>query len=244
MKKLNQVVALEKSIKSRVYSKISELHKHSQKSDLFNGFVKTYSPKDEDGEEFPQEKKKVQLNAKDQLTSFAISLTELIDVTADKDYTNCNAFADIIVDGQVIVEKAPTTFILFLEKQINDIRTFVQNIPVLDEAEDWSKDENSGLYKTSSVKTHKTKKLQKPIILAEATEKHQAITQLITEDVVIGYWDTIKHSGSLPLPVKIEILDKIDKFANAVKCAREKANTVDAEEKHVGNLIFKYLFNI
>jgi hypothetical protein len=244
MKKLNQVIALEKSIKSRSCSKISELHKLSQKSDLFNGFIKTYSKKDEDGEEFPQEKKKVQLNAIEQLNNFSDSLTELFDITAIKDFTNCNAFADIVVDGKVLVEKAPTTFILFLEKQVNDIRTFVNNIPVLDEAEDWSKDDNSGLYKTNSVKTHKTKKLQKPIILAEATDKHQAITQLITEDVVVGYWDTIKHSGSLPLPVKTAIIERINKFADAVKTAREKANITDTEEKKIGNQIFKYLFNI
>jgi hypothetical protein len=61
--KLNQIVAVEKGVKSRVYGEITEMHKASQKPDLFNGFVKTYRKKDEEGEDYPQERKKVQLEA-------------------------------------------------------------------------------------------------------------------------------------------------------------------------------------
>ncbi|MDQ3812829.1 MAG: hypothetical protein M3347_02630 [Armatimonadota bacterium] len=39
--KLNQVVAIEKGVKSRVYGEVTELHKTSQKPELFNGFIKT-----------------------------------------------------------------------------------------------------------------------------------------------------------------------------------------------------------
>ena len=61
MPKLNQIIAIEKGVKSRVYGEITEMHKSSQKPELFNGFVKTYRKKDEDSEDYPPERKKAQL---------------------------------------------------------------------------------------------------------------------------------------------------------------------------------------
>ena len=55
MPKLNQIVAIEKSVKSRVYGEITEMHKLSQNSDLFSGFSKQYRKKDEEGEDYPPE---------------------------------------------------------------------------------------------------------------------------------------------------------------------------------------------
>jgi hypothetical protein len=69
--KLNQIVAIEKGVKSRVYGEITEMHKAAQKPDLFNGFVKTYRKKDEEGEDYPQERKKVQLEAETVLAQAA-----------------------------------------------------------------------------------------------------------------------------------------------------------------------------
>lgn len=241
---LNQIIAVEKGVKSRTCSEITELHRTSQKPDMFYGFVRTYQPNDEEGETFPQEKRKVQLNVDSQLTALNKTLTELLDITATKDWSNCNAFADVIIDDKTIIKDAPATFLLFMEKQINDIRTFVENLPVLDESEDWIKDDNSDLYKTNPVKTHKTKKIQRPIILSEATKEHPAQTQLITEDVVVGYWDTIKHSGAMPLPKKKKILENVENLSKAIKFAREKANSVEIDRKEVGSKIFGYLFNI
>lgn len=241
--KLTQIVAIEKSVKSRVQGTITQSYKSSQKPDLFNGFSKTYRRKDEDGEDFPPEHKKVQIKADELIQTITKSLTELYDVTATKDYANCLAFADVEVDGQVLVEKAPIPFLLFLEKQITDFRTFVSSIPVLDTSEDWILDLNSGFYKTPSIATHRTKKLQKPIVLYEATKEHPAQTQLISEDIVIGYWDTVKQSGALPIPKKQELLDRIEKLLNAIKFAREQANAQEAERKKVAEKLFGYLLN-
>jgi hypothetical protein len=240
--KLNQIIAIEKGVKSQSYSVITELHKLSQKHDLFSGFSKTYKSKDDEGEGFPPEKKNVQARVESFVDAVTVALTELYNVTATKDYANCSAVADVVVDGQVIIEKAPATFLLFIEKQVNDIKTFVEKLPLLDEAEDWTKDINSGLYKTESIQTHKTKKVQKPVVLYEATDKHPAQTQLLTEDIIIGYWDTIKLSGALPLPEKKKILERIDKFGKAVKFAREEANSIECDRKQVGEKIFNYIF--
>ena len=241
MPKLNQIVAIEKSVKSRVYGDITDLHKSSQKAELFNGFSKNYRKRDEDSEDYPPEQKKVQLEANDLLGQISKLLTELIDVTAAKDYANCHAVADVIVDGQVLVKDAPVPLLLFLEKQLTDLHTFVDKLPTLDSADDWLADPNSGLYKTAPIATQRTKKVQKPIVLYDATDKHPAQTQLITEDITVGYWDTIKQSGALPLPRKRALLERIEALAQAVKFAREQANDAEAVEQKIGGALFAYL---
>lgn len=240
MDKLNQIVAVEKGIKSRSYSEITNLHKLNQKPDNFNGFVKQYSPVNEDGENLPSESKKVLMNVDESLNGLKRALTELIDISLTKDIGNCKAFSDLTIgDSQISV---PATFLLFLEKQIVDIKTFVTNLPVLDGNEDWTKDDNTGLYKSNPTKTHRTKKTVKPIVLYDATDKHPAQTQLINEDITVGYWNITKNSGAIPENRKKEILNRIEEFADQVKKAREKANMVEVENKEIGLLLFNYLF--
>lgn len=240
MDKLNQIVAVEKGIKSRSYSEITNLHKLNQKPDNFNGFVKQYSPVNEDGETLPSESKKVLINVDESLSGLKRALSELLDISLTKDIGNCKAFSDLTIgDSQISV---PATFLLFLEKQIVDIKTFVTNLPVLDGNEDWTKDDNTGLYKSNPTKTHRTKKTVKPIVLYDATDKHPAQTQLINEDITVGYWNITKNSGAIPENRKKEILNRIEEFADQVKKAREKANMVEVENKEIGLLLFNYLF--
>lgn len=242
MAKLNQIVAIEKGIKSRVYSKITELHKESQKTDLYTGFQKTYRKKDEEGEEFPPESRRVQLTANGVFVQLREEHLELFDIIAIKDYANCTAKANVEIGGQVIVKDAPVTYLLFLEKQITDLRTFVEKMPTLDESENWTIDPNTSMFRTETTVTHRTKKVQRPIVLYGATKEHPAQTQLISEDILVGYWDTIKMSGALPIPKKKEILTRIEALGNAVKMARETANNTDTPTLSVGEKVFDYLF--
>ena len=65
--KLNQVIAIEKGVKSRAISRIDELYKDIQKPALFDGLSRTYQPKDEAGEMLPSESKVVQKRVTDVL---------------------------------------------------------------------------------------------------------------------------------------------------------------------------------
>lgn len=240
--KLNQIIAIEKGIKARSYAEISDLHKAIQKPELFNGFSKTYASKAEDGDELPAEAKRVQFTVRDVLATVARSMGDLISVTARKDWTNCDAAADVVVDGKILVAGAPVTFLLFLEKQLVDLRTFASNLPTLDHSDDWTFDENSGLYRTQPTKTHRTRKEQRPIVLYDATPEHPAQTQLITVDEIAGFWTAVKHSGAMPAPKRTELIERIDKLLRAVKEAREAANNIDeTRPPDVAALLFGYL---
>jgi len=241
MAKLNQVIAIEKGVKSRVYGRLSELNKVLQKPGLFNGFSKQYEKRDEEGEDLPPERQRVQMTVSNVLMDVAGQVSELLNVTAQKDWTNTRAFGRVM-DGDHVLFEAPVTYLLFLEKQLADLRTLIGELPVLDEAEDWAKDANSGLSRTGEQRTHRTKKVQKPIVLYHATPEHPAQTQLVSEDVIVGYWKLTKLSGAMAKPERDRLLARVETLFKAVKQAREEANSVDViEPPAIGDVMFDYL---
>lgn len=242
MTKLNQIIAVEKGIKSRSHSEISELYKLVQKPQLFNGSIRSYQKKDENGEDFPKEHQHVQFKSDDVLNTVRRVVSDLMNVTLQKDEANMHATADVRIDDAVIMSNVPVTTLLFLEKQMTDLKTFVGKLPVLDSAENWTKDEGSGLYKTEPRQTQKTKKVQRPIVMYDATDKHPAQTQLITDDVTTGYWNTVMHSGAIPSPEKQEMQERLEKLILAIKQAREEANDIEVSDRRsLGQAIFGYL---
>jgi len=241
MTRLNQLLAVEKGTKTRAFSTLTQLNKTVQKPALFQGFAKTYRPKDEDGERFPPEAQRVQTNARDVLDDAARVLTDLFDVTAAKDAANRSAKADLVVDGEVLLKDVPATTLLFLEKQLGDVLTLVKNLPTLDPSDEWGFDDAANLYKSTQIVTGRTKKVQRPIVLYDATTEHPAQTQLVSEDVLIGHWESVKHSAALPPREKQKLEERVTALIAAVKFAREEANQVNAPTQHIGKTLFDHL---
>lgn len=240
--KLSQVVAIEKNVKARVYSEVTELHKLCQKSDPLTGFVKTYEKAKDDGLDLPPETKRVAAIASEVIDRVSERLTELFDIEATKDYGNCQAFADVEVLGQVLIARCPVPYLLFLDKQLTDLRTFVSSIVVLDDSHDWDLDQKSNLWKAQPIRTHRTEKVQEALVLYNATDKHPAQTQLITRDVIVGHWKTVHFSGAIPRTRRMILLERIDTLAKAVKSAAAEANTTKVDRQQVGAAVFSYLF--
>jgi hypothetical protein len=204
--------------------------------------TKTYKPLDEDGEHFPPESQIVQQSVPDTFKDVEKTLSSLFDITATKDGANQTAKANLSVDGNVILKDVPATTLLFLEKQLTDLHTFVQKVPVLDPAHKWDFDAQASLYKTAEQLTSKSKKVHKPIVLAQATEHHPAQTQLVLEDQLVGHWTRTGLSGAIPGVDKTQLLERIQKLQKAVKFARESANQVEAPQRNISNKVFGYLF--
>ena len=242
MPRLNQIIAVEKGVKSKSFADLTEAHHAVQKTAPLAGISRTYQPKDEEGEQLPAESTRVQIKAEEILRQVSTTLTRLFDVTATKDWTNCVARADVAVDGRTLLRDVPVTYLLFLEKQLVDLHTFVKKLPVLDAAESWTFDASSDSWKTEPVRTVKTKKTPFNHVKAEATEQHPAQVEVFYEDVPVGYWTTVKFSGALPARRVNELLDRVDKLQQAVKFAREEANGTEVDGRGVGEAVFGYLF--
>lgn len=242
MAKLNQIIAIEKGIKSKSVQQLAESQKNLQKASVFSGISRTYRPKDEDGEQLPPESNKVQVKADEIIRETTEILTKLFDITATKDWTNCHARADVVVDGQTLLNQVPVSYLLFLEKQLTDLQAFLKKLPTLDPSETWNFDPNSDCWATEPIQTLKTFKMPRNHVKAEATEHHPAQVEVYYEDVTIGYWRTVKFSGALPQARIHELMNRLEKLQQAVKFAREEANNTEAEEQRVGAKIFQYLF--
>lgn len=242
MPKLNAILAVEKGRRTELHTLITSLHRATQQASLMTGHHKKFTPRREDGEAFPDDSQVVQLTYEAAIKDITGALVSLLDTVATKDWTNCEARADVVVDGKVFLPQVPVTFLLFLEKELHDLRTFVEKMVELDPAERWSYDAGTGLHQSEPVQTQKTKKEQRPIVLYHATEHHPAQTQLITEDVVVGHWTTVKRSGAIPRPRKRALLERITKLEEAVKFARERANSIDAIEINAGRRILEFIF--
>jgi hypothetical protein len=242
MARLNQIIAIEKGIKARSQKELTEAHHALQKPALLSGIARTYRPKDEEGEQLPPEATRVQMMGEEIIRRTADILVELFDVTATKDYTNCKARADVVVDGKVLLPAVPVTYLLFLEKQLVDLHTFVKKLPVLDASESWTLDPSADCWATEPVQTVKTKKVPRNHVKAEATDKHPAQVEVYHEDVIVGFWKTVKFSGALPAKRVNELTQRVEKLQQAVKFAREEANDHAADEQKLGRTVLSYLF--
>lgn len=244
MTKLSQIVAVEKGVKSDAQRRFTDAHREVQKQPLLSGISRTYQPRDDEGDRLPPESTRVQIKCEEVLSDVSAILTRLFDVTLTKDYANCTARANVVVDDTPLLTDVPVTYLLFLEKQLLDMHTFVSKLPVLDPAEDWEDalDPVSGCWKTRPVRTVRSKKVPRNHVLAEATKEHPAQVEVYYEDVPVGDWTTVKFSGAVPATRVREILDRVTALQEAVKFAREEANGTEIIDQHAGEAVFRYLF--
>jgi hypothetical protein len=240
---LNQVIALVKGEKPRAENALTKAYHGIQKTEPLAGISRTYRPKDEDGDQYPSEGTAVQTNV-NQLIDIAVTgLTKLFDLTATLETGNTVAKADVVVDGKVLLPNVPVTYLLFLEKKLVDLVTFIGRLPVLDPSQNWTFDPATNTYRADSVDTVKSKKIPRNHEKAPATDKHPAQVELYYEDVVVGYWTTTKFSGAMEAKRKAELLARAQKLQDAVKLAREKANSVEVADVKIGEKFFGYLFS-
>ncbi len=241
MTKLNQIVAVEKGLKARSATALTEIYHDLQKPALFSGISRVYSPIDDEGEKLPSEATRVQQVVEDRLRDAASHLTQLFDVVATKEHGNLVALADVKVDGEIILHGVPVPYLLFLEKQLQDLRTVVRRLPTLDPAVEWNLDDATGQYRTPPAETSRTRKVPRVLVKAAATDKHPAQTEVYMEDETVGRWATTKLSGAVTLKRQQELLSRVDALADAVKAAREQANGTEITQVKPGEKIFDYL---
>ena len=239
--KLCQIIAIESGEKTRCHKAITELYQGLSKSPQFVGLSRTYVPDNDEGEVLPSESTLVQQRWTSVLEQADATWRKLWDITATKEWGNTLAVADVVVDGAVIVPKAPVTYLLFLEKQLTDLHTLVSSFPVLDPAEEWTFDETKGWYTSRPVETVRTRKVKKVLTLAPPTDKHPAQAQAYDDDVPVGRWTTTKFSGAVSADVKERHLQRIEALQTAVKFAREEANSIEVQEPQVADAIWEYL---
>jgi hypothetical protein len=243
MPRLAQILAVEKGVRKAAKIALTQAHRSTEKPELALGFHKTFRFLDEDEtSRVPDEKRRAQFAYRQVFQEVERGLRQLFDVTATKDWANTEAAADVVVDGTTIIMSAPVTYLLFLEKQLDDLHTFVAKVTELPTDQDWTRDENSEFYVANPPETVKTKKVKTFEVIVPPTEHHPAQVGEHTKDEVVGHWQTILYSGAISRTEKADILERIVKLRDAVKYAREEANSTEITNQEVGEALLGYVF--
>lgn len=236
---LHQVVALEDSKKKKRDETLTLAYKIVQSVGLFAGLHRSYASKDDEGEQLPSESQKVQQAVPDIVEATLPAVEDYWTLIRTRDDANCKAVADVII-GSATLLKVPLSHLLFLEKQITDIITFINHWPTLDPAEKWTKE--GDMYVSDPKETTRTKKVPKAFVKAEATERHPAQVETFHEDILVGYWKTIKLSGAVSIVDKQAALERAQKVKDAIIKARQLANTIEVQPNTDDVQLLNYIF--
>lgn len=243
MAKQGQILALEKTAKGEAESTITKSHHVMQKDTLLHGISRTYQKKNEDGDDFPPERTRVQVRVRDEIAKVSAALARAFDLTATKELTNTTVKADVVIDGVTLLRAVPGTVLLSLERDLTNIDTYVSKLPTLDMAEEWHFDPNTNAYATEPTQTAKSVRVPRNHVLYEATPQHPAQVKVFEEAQVVGTWTQTKYSGALPARDVADMKARVRALRDAVKSARELANTEEAKDLKVGEALLSYVFD-
>jgi len=241
--KLNQLIAILNGVKRNAETKRTEIYHLVKKPALFQGQQRTYSPREEDGYKYPDESQKVTLKVEEVIEQFAEAGKEYLDLAATQDWANCQAKASVIVDNATILEDVPVPHLLFLEKQLLDIKTFISALPTLPIDKEWDYDAAKGCYATAPKESVKTKKVTEFVTVFEPTPHHAGQAKEVSKDIVEGTWSLVELSGAIAKDRQTLLLRRVEKLYQAVLKAREEANSLVVEQKSTAENIYGYLFS-
>lgn len=242
MTRLNQVVALELGAKLDAENAVKQAKSKAVLREQMSGITRNYEPRDEEGDRLPPESTHVQITVESILEELRAPVSRLFDLVATKETANRDAVADVVVGQDHVLVDVPVTVLLFLERQLKELRDLVSGLPVLDPSEVWDRHE-PGVFRTRERTTARSTKLPRVIEMAPATKEHPAQVTMVQDDKLVGDWTTVKFSGAMDPEGKAAVLERIRKLSKAVVQAREEANSRQVEDVPMGERVLSYLFD-
>jgi hypothetical protein len=235
---------VEAGIRNQSQKDLTEAHHGLQKAEMLQGIYREYQPTSDSGEPIPSERQLLQTRVPEVIRRTAEIMERTFDVIATRDFANMVAKADVLLeDGTKLAEGVPAPYLLWLEKRLDDLHTFVTKLPTLPADTEWDWDTSQMCYKNKhEIKTVKTAKIAYPLVLHPATDKHPAQVVEKAKDETVGHWTAHKYSGAITVNARYEMKERVETLQKAVKFAREKANEVEVTDKEVGKPILKFIF--
>lgn len=246
MGKLHEILAVEKDKETVAKKLVNESVKTFGKENLFSGNTRVLKMFDAD-EAFNNttEHQELTTTVMENLEYLMKPVAQHWDVVLQKDLTNQEAKSDIIIDGKTIANDLPATFLLGMEKKLNDFRQVLESIHTLAPGIKWIKDASNAkadvFITADTEKSFKTAKDVKFKTSAKATDHHPEQVVQINVTNNIGEFETTKRSGLLTPVAKADMIARLDKMLTAVKKARQRANNVDIVNGNVGDTMLQYI---
>lgn len=240
---LHQLLPVESNLQGIVKKVIDEAIKTFGKKEHFLGFVKKLHMFDEARkEEETVEVKEVSTTVQEKLDYVLEAIIRYYDAYVQKERTNQDAKADLVVDGKTLASGVPATALLGLETKLKELRTLYSEIPTLLPGIKWVETDRSGIYENANEEARmKTEKSIQFKEVSKATDKFPAQVEKWTTDIPVGKYIQRDQSGLISTAKKSELLGRIDKLIQAVMEARMRANSTPIVDVHIGKAIIDYI---
>lgn len=246
MPELHEILAVEGDRQGNAKRVSAEArHTFDNKPNLFTSSLKSTRMFAEDSAPVPDEHIAMVSTVAEKLLYVADSVGAYFNIVFQKDSANQRAVASVEINGVVLIADAPVTWLLGMETKLRDLRSTFEAIPTLQAGTYWEEDpafEKKGVFRSRYPKENfKTKKEVLHKVLYEATGSHPAQIETWNEMVNTGLSTENIWSGMISPADKSEFLSRIDTLIQAVKKARQRANSTHVETANVGQTIFNYI---
>jgi hypothetical protein len=245
--KLHELLAVESPLKGQADKCRNELSSTLEKKrHLFSERLVTFHSNEEGKPAATEEQSALQSTIHKELSWISGIWSKALDGAHAIAEANTKARADVVLeDGTVLLTDVPATSLLELEKRATEIQELIVAIPPLDPAKGFTPDATRGvgIFQAREDVRTRGKKVQRALVLYEATKEHPAQVKEISVDEPVGEIRTKEWSGLITTGEKADMLDRIEQLARAIKRARSRANNTEVgSAKSIGAILFSYAF--
>lgn len=248
MAKLHELLAVESNLKSQALAATADLkNTFEKKKHHFSETLTTFKPNGENAQDVIESVLDLQTTVPREIKWIKPFLSKAIDAGYQVAEANTSARADVILEnGVTLLQQIPATALLELEKRVKEVQDFITQIPTLDPAKGFTPDPARGedVFQARPVLKARTKKENKALLLAPATDKHAAQVQLVVEDVPVGTIVAQEWSGLITTSEKGLMIERVESLLRSVKQARARANETSLEtaSNKIGSILLDYVF--
>jgi len=245
---LHELLAVQGDLEGK-YKRILEeaTETFTKRKTHFSGYHKTlrmFAETDKMQEAAGEEHKELTDTVDAKLNYIQSDIVRLMDALLQKESTNQNAKADLVVDGITLGSNLPATWLLGMETKLKEIRSVYEAIPTLDPGVKWEPDPAAGAHVYRATHPDVKSKTVQDIaykVLQPATKEHPAQVETWKENKPVGEYVTHHVSGAISPAQKSVLLGRIDNLLRAVKKARMRANNTPVDKARIGNKLFDYI---
>jgi hypothetical protein len=156
------------------------------------------------------------------------------------DVGNVVAREDVVLGARTFATGVPATFLVHVEKRLNQILDLATGMATADPAAGYAPDASMGanVLKAEPIRRSRTAKVESYMSVAKATDKHPEQVVKVTKDVVTGHLTTTNWTSLPTVDQKSQMISRIVALKDAVAQARARANCVDvAPQKMFGEMV-------
>lgn len=242
---LHESIAVREGLKTQAAQVMGgEIDNFNKKAHLFRGLRTTFTGNAENAQPVVEADEPLNAVVQENLEYAIQHFCKSMECELQVEEGNQRANADVVVDGVTIFKDAPATFLLQLEKRLNDVMRVFQAMPTLDPALGFAPDAAAakrGTFVSRPQVRKRTQKVAEVLVKYQATKEHPAQTEIVTMDKDVGLIETVHLSGMLTPHDKANRIQRLEKLMRAVKKARSTANRVEVKTARATAELKNYL---